>query len=407
MPLQNVNSQRFWRVSKYLFPCNKLAWNLRGAPAPTKIASLDHQVILYPDLVRETDVGCDPDFGQVTFLTLRDGKFESCVVNAEPQKRLLLYSLLESTTVGRHSSILGPQNTLVADHGYFVHTDPQNVHWRRKLNPAFWRSSWLADLRYRKQLPAIKRLPGTAVVLNNPWCHNYYHWMLEVAPRVMLMRQAGFKADWYIVDCQSRYQRRALELMDIPAERCIQPHYGLHLQLDQILRPGNPGMSNCQMMSKTISQNLPDTPGMPPTRRIYISRKTAAHRKLVNEQELEKLLKLYGFETYSFDCLDFADQVRVMRSAECIVTVHGAALANLIFAQPGTRVIEICPVDRYNTDCFPRISHKLGHHHLSIMAPSTRFRQNLSVNVQDVGLALEYHGLGQTEGRSPHRAQAA
>ncbi len=77
---------------------------------------------------------------------------------------------------------------------------------------------------------------------------------------------------------------------------------------------------------------------MPGSRRIYISRKTAAHRKLVNEQELEQKLKAYGFESYSFDRLDFADQVRVMRSAECIVTVHGAALANLIFAQPGTKV---------------------------------------------------------------------
>ena len=407
MPLQNVNSPRFWRVSKYLFPCSKLAWNLRGAPAPTKIASLDHQVTLYPDLVTQTDVGYDRDFGQVTFLTLRDGQFEPCVADAEPRKPLQLFSLLESTTVGRHSSILGPQNTLVSDHGYFKHADPQSVHWRSKLNPAFWRSSWLVDLRYRKQLPAIQRLPGTAVVLNNPWCHNYYHWMLEVAPRVMLMRQAGFSADWYIVDCQCRYQRRALELMDIPAERCIQPHYGLHLQPDQLLRPTNPGMSNCQMMSETISQNVPDKPGTPPSRRIYISRKTAAHRKLANEQELENFLKLYGFEFYSFDSLDFADQVRLMRSAECIFTVHGAALANLIFAQPGTRVIEICPVGRYNIDCFPRISHKLGHHHLSIMAPSTRFRQNLSVNMQDVGLALEYHGLGQTEGRSPHRSKAA
>ncbi len=262
-------------------------------------------------------------------------------------------------------------------------------------------------MRFRKQLPTVKQIPGTAVLLNNPWCHNYYHWMLEVAPRVMLLRQAGLEADWYVVDCQSGYQKQALQLMGIPPERCIQPHYGLHLRADRFLRPSFPGLINCQMMAEEISENVTTSTKVPASRRIYISRKTAAHRKLTNESELEQCLKSYGFESYSFDRLSFADQVRVMRSAECIVTVHGAALANLMFAQPGTRVIEICPVGRYNIDCFPRLSNKLGHHHLSIMAPSTRFRQNLSVNIEDVMLALEHHGLRQVEGRSPQGAKAA
>lgn len=370
-------------------------------------------LILYPSLVTQTEVGYDRDWGPITFPTLREGRFEPFVAPAEPQYRLRVFSFRESTTVGRHCSIIGPENTLVADLGYFVpHTDPKDLHWAHAFSPKFWRSRWLVDLRYRRQLPAIQKLSGTAALLNNPWCHNYYHWILEVAPRVMLMRQAGVEADWYVVDCQSRYQKRALELMGIPPERCIQSHYGLHLQADRLIRPSYPGIANCQMMATAIgqnvmSQNVKSSAGEPASRRIYITRKTAAHRKLANERELEQCLKLYGFQSYSFDSLDFADQVRIMRSAECVVTVHGAALANLIFAQPGTRVIEICPIGRYNADCFPRLSQKLGHHHLSIMAPSTRFRQNLSVNMQDVGLALDYHGLRQTEGRSTHGAKAA
>ena len=408
MPLQNVLSQKFWRVSKYIFPCNKLAWNLRGAPAPTRLASLNDLLVLYPNLVTQTEVGYDRDWGQVTFPTLQAGHFKPFVAEAEPQYRLRVFSFRESTTVGRHCAIMGPENTLVADLGYFVpHTDPKDLHWAQHFNPRFWRSRWLVDLRYRHQLPAIQKLPGTVALLNNPWCHNYYHWILEVAPRVMLMRQAGLEADWYVVDCQSAYQKRALELMGIPRERCIQPHYGLHLQADQLLRPSYPGAVNCQMMAEAISQNVQASTSGPTGNRVYITRKTAAHRKLVNESELEQYLQAYGFQSYSFDRLDFAEQVRIMRSAECVVTVHGAALANLIFARPGTRVIEICPIGRYNADCFPRLSHKLGHHHLSIMAPSTRFRQNLSVSLQDVGLALEYHGLGQTEGRSTHGAKAA
>lgn len=408
LPPQTVTSQKFARISKYIFPKNRLAWNLRGAPAPTKLASLDDLLTLYPNSVEQIDLGLERDWGSFSFPTWQSGECKPFHAHAEPPHHLRVFSFQNSTSVGRHSTLLGPDNTLVADLGYFLpHSDPAHIKWSEFLNVKFWRSSWLGDMRFRKQLPAVQELPGTAALLNNPWCHNYYHWILEVAPRVMLLRQAGLETDWYVVDCQSGYQKRALELMGVPAERCIQPHYGLHVRADRFLRPSFPGLINCQMMAEKISSHVSASADMPTSRRIYISRKTAAHRKLTNEHELELCLKTYGFESYSFDRLSFADQVRVMRSADCIVTVHGAALANLIFAQPGTRVIEICPIGRYNTDCFPRLSNKLGHHHLSIMAPSTRYRQNLSVDMQDVKLALEHYGLGQVEGRSPQRAKAA
>lgn len=404
----NVISQEFWRYSKYIFPRNKLAWNLWGAPAPTRLASLNDLPVLYPNLVQQTEVGHEPNCGEVTFPTLHHGQFKPFHASAEPDMVMRVFSFRESTTVGRHSCILGPENTLVADLGYFLpHVEPSQLSWSEFLNVKEWRSRWLVDMRFRQQLPAVQKLTGTAAVLNNPWCHNYYHWMLEVAPRVMLLRQAGFEPDWYVVDCQSGYQKQALELMGIPAERCIQPHYGLHLRADQLLRPTFPGLVQCQMMAETMHANssLPSSPLASP--RIYISRKTAAHRKLTNEPELEQCLEAYGFQSCSFDRLSFAEQVRTMRTAECIVTVHGAALANLIFARPGTRVIEICPIDRYNTDCFPRLSNKLGHSHLSVMAPSTRYRQNLKVDMRDMMIALDFHGLRQTERRSSQRSEAA
>jgi hypothetical protein len=370
---------------------------LSGAPAPTKLASLDDLLALYPGLVDQVDLGYDREGGEFRFLTLRDGVFQPEIAPAHPDLRIRLFTFLQSTSVGRHSTLLGPENTLVADLGYFLpHTDPQSVKWTDCLSPKYWRSRWLVDVRFRQQLPAIQHLPGTAALLNNPWCHNFYHWLMEVAPRVMILRQAGLDADWYVVECQSGYQKRALELLGIPAERCIQPHYGLHLRADRFLRPSFPGIEQCRLMAKTIGQNLP-TSSIAGGERIYVTRKTAAHRKLANERDLENLLREHGFQSYSFDGLDFAQQVSLLRSAKYLVTVHGAALANLVFAKPGLRVIEICPVNRYNTDCFPRLSHKLGHHHVSIMAPSTRYRQNLSVNIDDVRLALEYHGLRQTQ----------
>ncbi len=370
--------------------------------SPTKLGSFEDMLALYPGLVTEIALGEESDWGEVQYLTLQQGQPHLLRACAHPANRLRLISFQQATTVGRHCSILGPENRLVADLGYFLpHTEPENLSWTRWLNVKFWRSRWLVDLRYRQTLPGVRRIVGTVAVLNNPWCHNYYHWLLEVAPRAMMLREAGIEPDWYVVDCWSGYQKRALQLMGISMDRCIQPHYGLHLQADTLYRPSFPGHRHCQMMAEAIKSNLADDTQPKSSRRIYISRKTAAHRKVSNEPALEKLLSQYGFKSYSFDRLAFDEQVRLVQSAESIVTVHGAALANLIFARPHTKVIEICPIDRYNSDCFPRLSQKVGHQHLLVMAPSTRHRQNLTVDLKDIELALKHHGINQTGSASP------
>jgi capsular polysaccharide biosynthesis protein len=307
--------------------------------------------------------------------------------------------------------LLGPDNKLVADRGY--HLPPEDVKkniFLGTINPKYWRYRWLGDLRNRRQVPKLCKLNGTAAVLNNPWCHNYYHWLLEVVPRVMVMRSAGLTADWYIIESQSRYQRRVLELLGIPSERLIQPHYALNVQADMLIRPSHPGLDAWKGLANAIGQGLPKSERIAAgqsSRRIYISRKEAAHRKVANEAELQAMLESHGFETHSFETLDFARQVSLISSADYIVAVHGAALANLIFAREGTRVIEICPVNRYNTDCFPRISHKCGHKHVTVLAGSTRFRQELNVNLADMALALERFGLLDVKRRSPQRSKVA
>lgn len=389
-------TEKFWRLSKYLFPLDRSAFCLSGAAAPSRVAPAAELAIQYPDQVHVYELGKERDWGAIRFPTIYRGRLESRQAEAHPEQPLSVTSYRNSGTLGRHSSLLGPDNTLVAEWGYY-HPDPSFIRKfpLGRLNPLHWRYRWLGDLRNRSQLPAARSVRGTAVVLNNPWCHNYYHWMLEVAPRIMLMRAAGLAADWYVVECQSRYQQRVLELLGVPRERWVQPHYGLHLRADTLLRPSQPGTDAWRAMSAAIQESAraEAVGSSPPRRRLYISRRSAAHRKLANEPELMELLKRYGFESHSFENCDFARQVELISQAEIVVSVHGAALANLIFAQPGTRVVEICPLNRYNIDCFPRISHKMGLEHVTVLANSTRFRQHLQVELDDVHAAFDLVGL--------------
>ncbi len=77
------------------------------------------------------------------------------------------------------------------------------------------------------------------------------------------------------------------------------------------------------------------------TELIYISRALTSWRRIVNEAEVERLLASYGFTTYLTEKMNIGQQVELFSRAKVVVSATGAALANLMFAQEGTHVLEI------------------------------------------------------------------
>lgn len=81
--------------------------------------------------------------------------------------------------------------------------------------------------------------------------------------------------------------------------------------------------------------------------RIYISRRRAGKRRIVNEDELTSIVRRFGFETMFAEELSFAEQVRICSRARYIVSNHGAGLTNILFMQDGGSVLEL----RHESDC--------------------------------------------------------
>lgn len=76
-------------------------------------------------------------------------------------------------------------------------------------------------------------------------------------------------------------------------------------------------------------------------RRIYLSRRAASSRRVTNENEVERLLGGYGFETCVAESLTFRDQVELFSQASVVVSTHGAGLTNSLFSPPGTTVVDV------------------------------------------------------------------
>lgn len=82
----------------------------------------------------------------------------------------------------------------------------------------------------------------------------------------------------------------------------------------------------------------------------------SARRSIPNHRQLvDALTEKLGFVlSLKLEGLPLAEQIAIFSSAEMIVAQHGAALSNLLWARPGTAVVEIMP------DTMPQEIHDVG-----------------------------------------------
>jgi hypothetical protein len=86
--------------------------------------------------------------------------------------------------------------------------------------------------------------------------------------------------------------------------------------------------------------------------RIYISRRAANRRRVVNEDVIVSVLNNYGFRTVYAEELSFQDQVKILSRAKYLVSNHGAGLTNMLFMKDNARVLELRHVSDYVNNCY-------------------------------------------------------
>ena len=107
--------------------------------------------------------------------------------------------------------------------------------------------------------------------------------------------------------------------------------------------------------------------------RIYISRRDAGGRMLNNEEEVVEYLLKMNFSIITLSEYDFKHKVALFRDAEIIVGMTGAGMTNLMFASPGTKVLELHP-PTFTNYLYASIC---AHLHLQYKYLSLQGRQNV------------------------------
>lgn len=207
---------------------------------------------------------------------------------------------------------------------------------------------------------------GRAVLLGAHYddCNNYFHFWVDAICDLWFVERLGIQraeiSHFVMPFSGAAWQREILGLCGIPVDRVVPLSSFSVKKFAQLVIPirAKGGRTNPTWLvraAREISGFEFPTGANSYDEKIYVSRQDTTVRRLVNESEVISFLVARGYRVVSCSGLTVREQQRAFARASVIVAPHGAALTNLLWCRPGTRVVEFLPVEHANA-CFHDIS---------------------------------------------------
>ena len=192
-----------------------------------------------------------------------------------------------------------------------------------------------------------RRIEPEALWITDYWSTGYFHWLCDALTRLFVVQDRpllvlpGKFRTWEFV-------KSTLDAFGVTNVSFIESNEIVECR--NLLLPSHtapPGHFNSQAIRGVRNVLLSAYGSKDGEDRLYITRAKAPKRRIVNEAEINPILKEFGFVTVCMEDLSFAEQVRICSRARYIVSNHGAGLTNMLFMRDGGSVLEL----RHKSDC--------------------------------------------------------
>lgn len=210
---------------------------------------------------------------------------------------------------------------------------------------------------------------------------NYYHWLIDHLPRLLYTREARpiQAGERILVNTDlAPFQTESLAMLGLGEAALLRVGDQATVYPRKVIVPRLLTHTTVPHPSipKLLRQAFPAKTDSHEKRRIYLSRADANVRRLTNEKGLEAVLAELGFETHVPGQLTFQEQIDLCSQAEVVLAAHGAALANMVFCPPGTKIFELfTPLHRVTS--MQLLAKRCGHAHHFVAA------RNVTVGEKD------------------------
>lgn len=203
-----------------------------------------------------------------------------------------------------------------------------------------------------------RKIADEVLWITDYWSKGYFHWVTDALTRLYVVRdlldQVVLMLPWEFATRD--FVRTSLEVFGVKRYDFI--NRDEVLLCDRLVMPTHTAPSGhfrdevISGVRNTLLAAFGDSNYRGEGERIYISRRAAGRRRIVNEDQITPLLNSAGFQTIYAEELAFQDQVKVMSRARYVVSNHGAGLTNMLFMKNGSRVLELRHISDYVNNCY-------------------------------------------------------
>ena len=218
-----------------------------------------------------------------------------------------------------------------------------------------------------------KRLRGTTMILAaSAGASCYYHWMLEILPRLALLERRGTplaSIDRFLVRrIVGDWQLDTLARLGIRRSRVFETERRPELHCERVLHVELACGINLKMprfvplwARHAFAAEAVDGPRT----KLYVGRPPGVRRGVSNEAAMRPLLEAAGFEIVVMEGRTVAEQAALLARADVVIAPHGGALTNMIFCRPGTKVVEL--LSRHVYPYYYGLAAMCGHRYHAIL----------------------------------------
>jgi ribosomal protein L20 len=193
---------------------------------------------------------------------------------------------------------------------------------------------------YRSLLPTIEMNADYVFDARYDADGNISHVLINIAPAALMVQRAIPSVVAVLRADATAMARTALNLLQIPILCTDSDVIGKIARISQEGPIRGNGVFNGDGLYSSVFDTVSfDGYEKSTPERIFISRRGT--RNLLNETEIEQLVKRYGFEKVYFEDIPLARQWSLARNAKAVVGMHGAALASLTFNRNAVKVVEL------------------------------------------------------------------
>lgn len=216
-------------------------------------------------------------------------------------------------------------------------------------------------------------LAGEYLPLCGRWSNNFWHWMMDYLPKLILAELAGFRGRYILPAAPPSFVLESMDLLGVQTDRRVLWDQGCwrveRLFVPQQIVGGTTLRSYPTIIERLREMLLSKARGSTKIfpEKVYVSRcRPGQERAVVNEKVLLERLAKFDFIRVEMEQLSLAEQISLMSNARVLVGPHGAGFVHTLFMQPKSLVIELFSPSYVNACMLPVIEFLQHRYHMMI-----------------------------------------